>query len=193
MMRWLARLAALLVAALLLLAMQWTTPVYDEMIAAIPSGGQIGDTVAARKFTIRIETIQFARQLRFKAYGKEEARDTSGLWAIVTATLAARSETTLVNDAYWEGPTGLLYSHSDRLSGVKSLLSGATLQPGLPRRGWFIFEIREDQARGATFVAPNAGLVPLDSIVRVKLGAGGGGALPILDSLDLDRTPGAIE
>ena len=192
MMRWLGRLAALLVAAILLLAMQWTTPYYDRKTDPIPVYGQIGDTVTARKFTVRIETVQFARQLRFTAYGKEVVRDTSGLWAVVTATLAARSETALVYEAVWEGPTGLRYSHSDRLSGVRFLLSGTTLQPGLPRRGRFIFEIREDQARGATFVAPHIGTTRLDSIVRIALG-GGTGSLPIRDSLDLDRTPGVIE
>lgn len=192
MIRWLGRLAALLVAAILLLAMQWTTPNYDRKTDPIPVYGQIGDTVTARNFTVRLETVQFARQLRFTAYGKPVIRDTSGLWAVVTATVAARSNTTLVYEAAWEGPTGLRYSHSDRLSGVKSLLSGATLQPGLPRRGWFIFEIREDQARGATFVAPKIGTTRLDSIVRIGLGSGGG-TLPILDSLDLDRTPGAME
>lgn len=191
MMRWLGRLAALLVAAVLLLAMQWTTPYYSRKTDPIPVYGQIGDTVEARTFTIRIETLQFARQLRFTAYGKEVVRDTSGLWAVVTATVAARSESTLVYEAAWEGPTGLRYSHSDRLSGVKSLLSGALLQPGLPRRGWFIFEIREDQARGATFVAPKIGTTRLDSLVRIGLG-GGSGSLPIADSLDLDRAPGAI-
>jgi hypothetical protein len=192
MIRWLGRLAALLVAAGLLLAMQWNTPYYERKTDPIPVYGQIGDTVTARKFTVRLETVQFARQLRFTAYGKEVVRDTSGLWAVVTATVAARSETTLVYDGDWEGPTGLRYSLSDRLSGVKSLLSGATLQPGLPRRGWFIFEIREDQARGATFVAPKIGLTRLDSIVRISLG-NGGRSLPILDSLDLDRTPGMIQ
>jgi hypothetical protein len=192
MIRWLGRLAALLVAAGLLLAMQWNTPYYERKTDPIPVYGQIGDTVTARKFTVRLETVQFARQLRFTAYGKDVVRDTTGLWAVVTATVAARSETTLVYDGDWEGPTGLRYSLSDRLSGVKSLLSGATLQPGLPRRGWFIFEIREDQARGATFVAPKIGLTRLDSIVRISLG-NGGGSLPILDSLDLDRTPGMIE
>lgn len=190
MMRWLGRLAALLVAALLLLAMQWSTPVYDERVGPIPVYGQIGDTVAARRFTVRIETIRFARQLRFEAYGQEETRETSGLWAVVTATLGAQSETTTVTDAFWEGPTGMRYSHSNRLSGVRSLLLGQVLQPGLPRRGWFIFEIREDQARGATFLAPNIGLSPLDSIVRIRLGDGGG-TLPILDTMDLDQRPGA--
>ncbi|WP_155888721.1 hypothetical protein [Inquilinus limosus] len=192
MMRWLGRLMALAVAAVLLLAMQWTTPYYDRKTDPIPVHGRIGETVAARKFTARIETIQFARQLRFEAYGKPVVRDTSGLWAVVTATLAARSESTLVHEAVWEGPTGLRYSHSDRLSGVRSLLAGALLQPGLPRRGWFIFEIREDQARGATFMAPGVGTTRLDSVVRITLGDGGG-ALPIADSLDLSRTPGVIE
>ncbi|MGK9232952.1 hypothetical protein KXS07_14970 [Inquilinus limosus] len=191
-MRWLGRLAALLVAAVLLLAMQWTTPLYDEMIGPIPVYGQIGDSVAARRFTVRIETVQFARQLRFEAYGKEVVRDTSGLWAVVTATLEARFDTTSVIEAYWEGPNGLRYSHSDRLSGVRPVLAGAMLQPGLPRRGWFIFEIREDQARGATFVAPNIGVTRLDSIVRIALGDGSG-TLPIAESLDLDRTPGTTE
>ena len=190
MMRWLGRLAALLAAALLLLGMQWSTPLYDQMVGPIPVAGQIGDTVAARKFTVRIETIQFARQLHFQAYGKDVTRDTSGLWAVVTATLGAQADTTTVTEAFWEGPTGLLYSHTNRLSGARSLLIGEVLQPGLPRRGRFIFEIREDQARGATFVAPNIGLSPLDSIVRIRLGDGGG-TLPILDSIDLDSMPGA--
>ena len=189
MIRWLGRSAALLAAALLLLGMQWSTPLYDQMIGAIPVSGQIGDTVAARKFTVRIETIQFARQLRFTAYGKEVTRDTSGLWAVVTATVGAQDQTTSITEAYWEGPAGLRYSHSNRLSGVKSLLVGEVLQPGMPKRGLFIFEIREDQARGATFVAPNIDLSPLDSIVRIGLG-NGGGTLPILDSLDLDQRPG---
>ncbi len=67
MMRWLGRLAALLVAAGLLLAMQWTTPYYDRKTDPIPVAGQIGDTVTARTFTIRLETVQFARQLAASA------------------------------------------------------------------------------------------------------------------------------
>ena len=48
---------------------------------------------------------------------------------------------------------------------------------------------QKPRQRGATFVAPNIDLSPLDSIVRIGLG-NGGGTLPILDSLDLDQRPG---
>jgi hypothetical protein len=106
MIRRLVQLAAVAVAAILLIAMQQTTPSYDTLTGPIPVSGTSGETVTARSFTVRVDRVEFARRLQFGSPGFEKQRDTGGIWAIVTATLAARDATVTVAGAEWEGPTG---------------------------------------------------------------------------------------
>ncbi|TSD90682.1 DUF4352 domain-containing protein [Mycobacterium sp. KBS0706] len=189
MIRRLAQLAAMVVAAMLLIAMQRSTPSYDTLTGPIPVSGVSGETVTARSFTVRVDRVEFARRLQFGSPGFEKQRDTGGVWAIVTATLAARDATVTVAGAEWEGPTGTRYSTSDRLSGARALFPGQTLQPGTPVRGRFVFEIPADQMQGATLRVSQAQFPRFDSLLRISLDRGDGRALQIRDTLDLARPP----
>jgi hypothetical protein len=189
MIRRLAQLAALVVTAILLIAMQQTTPSFDTLTGPIPISGVSGETVVARSFTVRVDRVEFARQLRFGNPGFEQTRDTGGVWAVVTATLAARDATVTVAGGEWEGPTGTRYSPSGRLSGGLPLVSLQTLQPGLPVRGWFIFEMPADQMQGATLRVSQARFPRFDSLVRIGLDRTDGRPLQIRDTLDLTKPP----
>ena len=189
MIRRLGQLAAVAVAAILLVAMQQTTPSYDTLTGPIPVSGDSGETVAARSFTVRVDRVEFARRLQFGSPGFETQRDTGGVWAIVTATLAARDATVTVAGAEWEGPTGTRYSPTDRVSGAPALFPLPALQPGLPVRGRFVFEIPADQMQGATLRVSQARFPRFDSLVRISLDRGASRALQIRDIFDLSRPP----
>jgi len=189
MMRKLGQLAALAVAVILLLGMQRTAPTFDQLVAPIPVSGDSGETVEARSFTLRVDTVQYARQLSFGSPGFEKVRDTGGVWAVVTATAAARDATVTIAGVQWEGPTGTLYDQTERLNGVRPMLALESLQPDMPKRGWFIFEVPEDQLRGATLLVSQARYPRLDSQARIGLGRDDGRSLQIRDSLDLTRPP----
>ena len=74
MIRFLARAAALAVAALILFALQQTTPGYSEITGPIRQAGIAGETATARGFTVRIEKIVLAEAERHQkaVLAKEE-------------------------------------------------------------------------------------------------------------------------
>lgn len=189
MIRRLGQLAAVVVAAILLIAMQRTTPTYDFLTGPVPVSGISGETVEARTFTIQVDRVEFARRLTFGSPGFEKTRDTGGIWAIVTATLAARDGTVSVAGVEWEGPTGTRYAPTERILGVQSLLTLQALQPGLPVRGWFVFEVPADQMQGAVLRVSQARFPHFDSLVRIDLDRTDGRPLQIRDTFDLTRPP----
>ncbi len=189
--RRIASLALMSAAAVLLFFMQRTTPRYLDLTGPIPVYGTMHGAVTTRLFDINVDRVVFARQLSFDRFGRTEIRTTSGLWAVVTVSLAARTASTRVGEASWVGPTGLRYQHTDRLSLAPGLPPHA-IDPGLPRQGQFVFEIRPDQAVGARLLVSTGFSPRLDSEARVALNnvPTGPGAVPIvLDTLALGRQP----
>lgn len=150
MIRLLARGLAIVVAAGLLLLMQRTTPGYSEITGPIPIAGAMGETVAARSFSVRADRLLLAEKLVWRRFDRVVERDTSGLWAVIVVDIEAKGASVSVAGAMWRGPDGARFEANRRVSGAPRLLGGDRLEPGLPKRGVIVFEIPRGQERGAT-------------------------------------------
>ncbi|MGN6770104.1 MAG: hypothetical protein ACTHJQ_09735 [Rhizobiaceae bacterium] len=190
MIRRVSNVVLLVIAVALCYGMQTSTPHYARLTGLIPVRGGIGETIEARSFSLRVAKIGFAHTLKLNAFGKEKVLTTGGLWAIVTAELAARDASTSVWGGIWQGPAGLRYRTSERL-GVAPGAPPFSLEPGLPRKVRFVFEIPADQAANATLLVASARFSALDSEAQIKLGTVETGAdgLPagVIETFDLDQ------
>ncbi|MBN9068148.1 MAG: hypothetical protein J0H60_17290 [Rhizobiales bacterium] len=190
MIRRVSNVVLLVVAVALCYGMQTSTPHYARLTGLIPVRGGIGETIEARSFSLKVAKIGFAHTLKLNAFGKEKVLTTGGLWAIVTAELAARDASTSVWGGIWQGPAGLRYRTSERL-GVAPGAPPFSLEPGLPRKVRFVFEIPADQAANATLLVASARFSALDSEAQIKLGTVETGAdgLPagVIETFDLDQ------
>lgn len=167
-MRHLVNILAVCLAVVLLYAMQQTKPHYEDLTGPIPAHGRMHETVHARQFEVRLDQVDFARQLTFTQYGQSKTLTTSGLWAVVTAELAATTASTTVAAAAWLGPTGLRYEKTDRVGMLGSQMP-PILDPGMPRKVRFVFEILPDQVNGATLTLSSQMVPRLDSETRIAI------------------------
>lgn len=169
--------------------MHVSKPHYAELTAPIPIDGAMHDTVRARSFDVRLDKVVFARTLKTDQFGQEKLLTTSGLWAVVTTSLTAAGTSTTVADGTWQGPTGLRYHQTQRLSYRQDMPPHA-VDPGLERRGLFVFEVPPDQIRGARLLIAARQFAPLDAQARISLDAVPTGAdgqpAEILPEYDLD-------
>jgi hypothetical protein len=188
--RRIANLVLLCIAVVLCYGMKISMPHYAELTGPIPVRGGIGETIEARSFSLKAAKIGFAHTLKLNAFGKEKVLTTGGLWAIVTAELAAGEASTSVWGGIWRGPTGLRYHTTGRLGAIAGT-PPYLLEPGLPRKVRFVFEIPADQATGATLLVSGALYSILDSEAQVTLGTVETGAdgLPagVIETFDLDQ------
>jgi hypothetical protein len=167
-MRRLLNVLAICVAVIMLYAMQQTKPHYADLTGPIPAYGKMHDKVHTRRFDVTVDRVDFARELTFTQYGKTTTLTTSGLWAVVTTELAATADSTTVLAATWLGPTGLRYQRTDRVGTLASMMP-PTLDPGMPEKVRFVFEIAPDQVNRATFVLSNQISPALDSEARITI------------------------
>ncbi|MCX8282382.1 hypothetical protein OSJ77_19495 [Phyllobacterium sp. 0TCS1.6C] len=168
-MRRLVNVAVLLVAIGVLFAMQQTKPRYGELTGAIPVHGKMHEKVRARQFEVTLDEVVFARELAVTEFGKTRIATTSGLWAIVTAELGATESSTGVSSAIWKGPTGLLFNLSDRGGSSGDQQPPFLVEPGLPKKVRFVFEINPDQVNGATLLVSSKMEPVLDSEARISI------------------------
>ena len=168
MMRRAGNLAAVCAAVALCYGMQRTKPHYIDLTGPIPSYGKVGEIVETLRFGLRVDNVVFARRLKVELLSQEKMLTSDGLWAIVSTELAATDASTSVAGAVWQGPTGLRYMPTERL-GAHALMPPHAVDPGLPRKALFIFEIPPDQAEGATLLISNARYSALDAEARISL------------------------
>jgi hypothetical protein len=161
-------LAVLLVAVALCYAMMVSKPHYADLIAPIPVHAAMKDTVIARTFGIHVDKVTFARSLQAEHFGEPKLLTTGGVWAIVEVSLSASNISTTVGEAVWRGPTGLSYRMTERV-GFSPGLPPHTVEPGLPKRGLFVFEIPPDQIAGATLLVLGRRFTPLDSEAAIAI------------------------
>ncbi len=173
--------------------MQVTTPHYADLTAPIPIDGAMHDTVHARSFDVRLDNIVFARTLKTDQFGQERLLTTSGLWAVVTTGLNATSDSTAVAEGTWQGPSGLRYHQTERL-GYRQDMPPHGVDPGLEKRGLFVFEVPADQIRGARLLIAARRFGLLDAQARISLDAlptnADGQPADILPQFDLDAAKG---
>lgn len=172
--------------------MQVSKPHYADLTAPIPVDGAMHDTLHARSFDVRLDKVVFARTLKTNQFGQEKVLTTSGLWAVVSTNLTATAASTTVADGTWQGPTGLRYHQTERL-GYRQDMPPHGVDPGLEKRGLFVFEIPLDQIRGARLLISARQFAPLDAQARISLDGVPMGAdgqpTNVLPEYDLDTPP----
>lgn len=169
MIRALARVAALAVAALILFALQQTTPGYSEITGPITQNGITGKAIAGRGFTLRVEKVVLAERLRWLSFGRSYDRDTGGLWAVAVVEAEGTPATTALGGATWQAASGLRFEASQRAEQAPGFLRGKRLEPGLPQRGLLIFEIGRDAARGGALLVSMSRWPRLDTQLRIPI------------------------
>lgn len=167
MIRALARVTALAMAALILFALQQTTPGYSEITGPITQHSVAGTTTNARGFSLRVEKVVLAERLRWQAFGRSYDRDTGGLWAVAVVEAEGTPATTALSGATWLAASGLRFEASQRAESARGFLRGKRLEPGLPQRGLLIFEIGRDAARGGALLVSQARWPRLDTQLRI--------------------------
>lgn len=169
MMRRVANIVALLVAALFCYGMQTTMPHYIDLVGPIPAYGKTQQTVQTRTFDVAVDRVVFARTLMFNRFGQKKLLTTGGVWAVVTAKLDARDRSAVVAAATWRGPDGLNYRTSERASLAAGALPVA-LDPGVAGKARLVFELLPSQTSGAVLRISGKLAGPLDSEARIALG-----------------------
>jgi hypothetical protein len=177
----LAKLGALMLAAMLLVGMQRYTPGYAEITGPIPLKGDLGETLTGRGFTVRADKVLLAEKLRFKAYGREVERDTAGVFALVIARLEAQPASINVSSAIWRSAQRARFVASPRFQGAPRLLGTDRLEPGLPQRGIFVFEVPREAVAGATLLVAASRWPRLDTQAEIALPATLGTPAPLID------------
>ena len=169
MIRSLARAAAILLAAALLLAMQRTTPGYSEITGPITQNGVAGKIVTARGFKLRVEKVILAEKLRWQSLGRSYERDTGGVWAVAVVAAEGTPASTTLAGGIWQSESGLRFDASPRASPFRGLLAEARLEPGLARRGLMVFEIGRDAARNGALLVSMSRWPRLDAQLRIPI------------------------
>ncbi|NLS01294.1 hypothetical protein HGP17_31055 [Rhizobium sp. P38BS-XIX] len=173
MIRLLLSLLLVGLAALVLAFLQSTTPSYAVLTGPIETTGLQKDTVSSQTFSIKVDKIVRAKTIAFTRYGRRVERQTDGVWLIVSVELQSKNETLSVNAAAIEGASGRLYRQSHRSDGAPRLLPTKEVQPGLPTKGIFIFELPENETSSMTLVVSKQQAPQLESEIRVKLDQNG--------------------
>jgi hypothetical protein len=163
MIRKLAALAGLGLAALLLYGLQKTMPTYGNITSPITLWGKAGETLTARNFALTVKDIRVARAIKLTAFGRERLYSTSGVWALVEVEAAALNETITLTSASWLGRDGARYTASERLSNAPGVLTSRRLEPGLTSRALLIFEFPENELIKGQILIARAAFLPLDN------------------------------
>jgi hypothetical protein len=143
-------------AAVALQARHWS---YDRAYGPFVRDARVGRTVTEPRFTVRVEQVVTARTIRVPGdeYGtKPRIIPANGVFVIVIATVAARRSPEYVAAARLDTRYGR-YDPTDKLGG--GLLTGPAVttlgyvrfQPGMPRRGCYLFDVPPGALAGARF------------------------------------------
>lgn len=151
-MRLVSLLVMIAVSAVVLAALQATTPPYAMLTGPIRTEGRQAETVSDTMFSAQVRQVQKAKTLAWDQFGRTVERQSSGTWVIVSAELQAMRETMPVRGATIIGTSGRLYHQSQRAQAAPNVLSAKTVQPGLPTTGIYIFEMPEEETRDMVLV-----------------------------------------
>lgn len=156
-------------AAVVLYAMQHTTPGYGEITSPRAVAGKLGHRLEAHGFAIDIAKVQLARTIITKGASRDSTFTTSGIWVLVEGTAEALNESLTLLSAEWLGPDAVRYAMSQRLSSLPGVLPGQRLEPGLPMPVLMAFEIPESQVAGGTLLIARSAWAPLAEQARIEM------------------------
>lgn len=168
-MRFATTLLFILAAAALLVFFQWTTPTYAVLTGPLETAGSQDETVASKRFAAKVDKVFTAKALTYHRFGRDYDRQTDGRWLVVTIQLEALQETMPMNAATIEGASGRLYRQSSRTGDAPQLFIARDLQPGLPARGIFIFELPDAETQRMDLILSEQRDPQLDAQVRISL------------------------
>ncbi len=168
-MRLVFLLVTIALSALVLAALQATTPPYAMLTGPIRTEGRQAETVAGTMFSAQIRQVQKAKTLVWDQFGRAVERESSGSWVVVSAELQAMRETMPVRGATIIGTSGRLYHQSQRAQGAPNVLSAKTVQPGLPTSGLYIFEMPQEETRNMVLVLSRQYGPQLEDELNIKL------------------------
>lgn len=160
----------------LLAGAMWLHSVRPELRAAaldpIRTGGTIGEEIATRDFSVRVDEVVAARSLApgFSLGGKPPV-GTDGVYLIVRLSATAEREPLQLGSAELETPGGYRFREDPRTSDVS--VSRPTFQPMIWTSTKLLFELPKDRIEGAHLVVGTGGLLPqLSSAADIDLGIG---------------------
>jgi hypothetical protein len=168
MMQAVRTVAAVMLAAVVLYAMQRTTPGYSDITAPIVVSGRQGTKVQAGAFAFDVKTIRTARELRTESFDSTKVFSTSGVWIVVEAEAEAAFESLGLTTAEWQAANGIRYALTQRLpASIGGFLPAERLEPGLPQPVLLAFEAPETALDGGTLIVARTKLLPLDDEIHV--------------------------
>lgn len=145
--------AVLAAAAVLLQDARWD---YRRAYGPLVTNGRIGRTITEPHFTIQVERVETARSVWVPPADGRKAQTipANGVFVSVVATVTARRSPVYVADAALHTRFGD-YLPTDKFGGgllsapVVTPLSWVRFQPGMPRRGAYVFDVPENALAGA--------------------------------------------
>lgn len=158
---WLSSLAAVLLAGVILYAMQHTAPLYSDIIAPVPVASEQTEPGGTSRFDVRINAVHLAKRVTVTGIARARNYETGGVWVLVEATAGSKTESLTLTSVFWRGANGIRYAQSQRLQGVPGAPGAERLEPGLPRPILMVFEIPADQIVGARLQLAHTTLMPL--------------------------------
>jgi len=168
-MRWIASILLVALAAVVLSTFQSTTPRYAALTGPIVTSGKQGEVVASKTFSVDVLKVLRAYTITFKGIGRPVERQTQGIWVIVTARAEALQETMPLRIAAIRGTSGRLYQQTRRADVADGRISDFDLQPGLPAKGIFVFEMPEEETKDMVLVLSSQLGPQLESEIHIKL------------------------
>lgn len=134
--------------------------------APFDTDGTIGEAVVARTFSLTVEQVQGSTKAKLQGQFGSTAVDSGSVFVVVTAVLAARTQSEQVSGFVLRDDRGREFAATRRWS---QAAVGVTVDPRLPTRIWPVFEVPPDAA-GLQLLVSAAADSRLDSRVVVPLG-----------------------
>ncbi|MCO5993919.1 hypothetical protein [Actinoallomurus rhizosphaericola] len=156
-MRRIASIALAVALACAAVAMQSARWSYTRAYGPFVKNGRIGRTVTEPRFTIRVDRVDGARTIYVPPtdYAKAQQIPATGVFVVVLATIEARHSLVYAGQARLHTRYGD-YDPTDKLGGGGGLskplvtpLSYVRFEPGMPRRGAYVFDVPPAAVAGA--------------------------------------------
>ncbi|WP_460338387.1 hypothetical protein [Actinoallomurus acanthiterrae] len=138
-------------------ALQGTHWSYTRAYGPFVKNGRVDQVVTEPLFTIRVEPVEAARTIYVPgtSYSKAQEIPANGVFVVVIATVEARRSPIYAGQARLHTRYGD-YSPTDKFGGggglsqpVVTPLSYVRFQPGMPRRGAYVFDVPREAVAGA--------------------------------------------
>ncbi|MQY04461.1 hypothetical protein [Actinomadura macrotermitis] len=144
-----------------------------RVLEPIRSEGRVGEVVANREFSVRVERVTAARALaRAVPRRRTPPVRTDGVYVIVRARATSGREPVRLQTARLVTAKGNTYWKADRPDAAAP--SEPILQPLLWSPVTWVFEVPRDQVAGARLLVGTGGLLPqLSAAAEIDLGLGG--------------------